>query len=587
MAINNNIEKGNKFVQVGLTIILRPGLGMKSKKTILYLLFGSLMACGNHDIASNLDVAESLVQERPDSALSIINTIDTLSLKSKAIRARYSLLYAMALDKNFIDTTDLSVILPASNYYAKQGSLTNRMRAYYYQGRIYANRKEDDRAMHYYLMALEDSSEVADDHYKELVNSAISDVFSRSYNADQELKYTVDALRYGRLAKDSVGVWAITGHLASCYANLRQWEDAEKAFQQFFEMPIYDSLVFNRRKISYAKCLLLRPYPDPHKSVGIIETIVKECPESMTTESYCVYAYALQQTGRSSSADGIIGQLESLKNQQEILSVWRYRISREQQRFEQAICDLEQSVKVRDSIVFSVLRESMLQSQRDYLSAETRALKKENELEKQRSIILIILSLFGLSLTAFIFSKRNVALNKRIEELSTLKEESKRMLDLQNAKTAVYDTQIAEKDAALIILRKRFASMYKAQYKTLNDLCAAYLSPIKKDRKEIVYDEVMNQLKYIINDEESQSKFMSLVDGSLNGILEKLRKDLPNHPESDFRFLMYIIIGFEAKTISSLTGYSIGTVYTKKNRLKNEISRLSSPNRPLYLEYIV
>ena len=134
--------------------------------------------------------------------------------------------------------------------------------------------------------------------------------------------------------------------------------------------------------------------------------------------------------------------------------------------------------------------------------------------------------------------------------------------------------------------RRQYASMYKAQYKTLNDLCAAYLSPIKKDRKEVLYDEAMRQLDIIINDKDSQDRFMSLVNNSLDNIMDKLRTDLPNHKELDYHFLMYIIVGFDATTISNLTGYSVGTVYTKKNRLKGTISSLSSPYKDFYLQFI-
>ena len=49
---------------------------------------------------------------------------------------------------------------------------------------------------------------------------------------------------------------------------------------------------------------------------------------------------------------------------------------------------------------------------------------------------------------------------------------------------------------------------------------------------------------------------------------------------------MYVIAGFDATTISTLTGYTVGTVYTKKNRLRNEISSLESEQRDFYLEFI-
>jgi len=145
---------------------------------------------------------------------------------------------------------------------------------------------------------------------------------------------------------------------------------------------------------------------------------------------------------------------------------------------------------------------------------------------------------------------------------------------------------LAEKDAALLELRKQFARMYKAQYKTLNRLCAAYFSPIKKERKEIIYDEVLNQMDAIVNYTEKQDKFMSADNDSLDNIIDKLREDLSGHKEQDFRFMAYVIAGFDATTISCLTGYSVGTVYTKKHRLKIEISNLTSQHRKLYLEFI-
>ena len=96
----------------------------------------------------------------------------------------------------------------------------------------------------------------------------------------------------------------------------------------------------------------------------------------------------------------------------------------------------------------------------------------------------------------------------------------------------------------------------------------------------------MRQLDVIVNDTESKNKFMSLVNKSLDNIIDKLKHDLPNHKEQDFQFLMYVIAGFDATTISNLTRYSVGTVYIKKHRLRNEISALESPYKDMYLEFI-
>ena len=102
----------------------------------------------------------------------------------------------------------------------------------------------------------------------------------------------------------------------------------------------------------------------------------------------------------------------------------------------------------------------------------------------------------------------------------------------------------------------------------------------------MIYEEALRQISVIGQDVDSQNKFMAIVNQSLDGIIDKLKADLPDRQKRDFRFLVLLIVGFDAKTIANLTGYAVGTVYTKKNRLKAEISALDSPNRDFYLEYI-
>ena len=48
---------------------------------------------------------ESYIEEKPDSALVTLEPIDLSELSGKEEKAKYALLYSMALDKNFIDKT--------------------------------------------------------------------------------------------------------------------------------------------------------------------------------------------------------------------------------------------------------------------------------------------------------------------------------------------------------------------------------------------------------------------------------------------------------------------------------------------------
>lgn len=90
---------------------------------------------------------------KPDSALAILERISASDINGKVEKARYALLKSMALDKNYIDTTTFDVLQPAIDYYIKHGSPDEKLRTYYYQGRIFQNQGDDDSAMNSFMNA--------------------------------------------------------------------------------------------------------------------------------------------------------------------------------------------------------------------------------------------------------------------------------------------------------------------------------------------------------------------------------------------------------------------------------------------------
>lgn len=125
---------------------------------IIFLSISLLVtvSCDRHSEAdSRMDKAESLMASKPDSALIILDSITPERLGGKREKARYALLKSMALDKNYIDTTTFDVLQPAIDYYLKKGSADERLRTYYYQGRIYQNRHNPDSAMQSFMRGSE------------------------------------------------------------------------------------------------------------------------------------------------------------------------------------------------------------------------------------------------------------------------------------------------------------------------------------------------------------------------------------------------------------------------------------------------
>jgi len=127
---------------------------------VVILLFSG---CRRHSGAwQTMDSAESVMEERPDSALAILEDIDGKALSGDEEWARFALLMSMALDKNYIDTTNFNVLQPAIDYYLENGTVDERLRTLYYQGRIYLNKSDFDMAMQSFLKANDFKSECSD-----------------------------------------------------------------------------------------------------------------------------------------------------------------------------------------------------------------------------------------------------------------------------------------------------------------------------------------------------------------------------------------------------------------------------------------
>ena len=113
-----------------------------------------LISCTSHsEHWEILAQVESYIEERPDSALSVLERINASELSGREEMARYALLYSMALDKNYIDTTTFDVLQPAIDYYIEHGTPDEQLRTYYYQGRIYQNKGDYDAAMQSFMNA--------------------------------------------------------------------------------------------------------------------------------------------------------------------------------------------------------------------------------------------------------------------------------------------------------------------------------------------------------------------------------------------------------------------------------------------------
>lgn len=163
---------------------------------ILSTLLLTMICCDRHSKAwGKMDLAENLMESKPDSSLAILDNISQSELKGNKESARYALLKSIALNKNFIDTTTFDIINPAVVYYEKHGSPDEKFRTYYYSGRIYQNQGNDDSAMQQFMNAIDLKNEISDSLLLARNYIALGTLYFKQYKIEKFIENSLAAAK--------------------------------------------------------------------------------------------------------------------------------------------------------------------------------------------------------------------------------------------------------------------------------------------------------------------------------------------------------------------------------------------------------
>ena len=567
-------------------------------------------SCASKEAKRIMDTADAVMWTRPDSALAALKSIDTLNLKAKAQRARYSLLYTMALDRNHRDIPDLRIIKPAASYYERHGSNDDRMKMYFYLGVAQYDTGDPESAIASYLRAKEYSFHSDNLVFKGIISSSISDVYLWNNNNSESILYCKEACDYFVQAKDSFRLWNTTGLLANRYSNIRDWAKADSLYSIFFSQPIRDTSIYARQLLNLAWNNIFKPGSDPHESIDLFRKATGEFGGTPSLNDYCVYAYASEIIGDYDTANDLIRQLENVDSSSTILKIWKYRISKHRADYKTALTYLEQSLNDQNSEVLETVGQSVALAQSDYYENKSLLLDKDRRLQRQVKWMIFLIAVMMVASGLGIYSKRKKIWQRQVEEMSLINYEvSKRLneallsekehlrsIDSLASANELAEKNIqtlseklssaAEKEQVLMGLRAKYVQANKRRYAQLNVLCRQYLESPNASRngKDKIYAEVKKILAIL--DEPNQKELESMLDDNLDGIMSKLRAAIPDTTEKDFRFISFLVLGFDTKTISRMMDYNVNTVYTKRYIIKEKISKLDGENKALFSEFI-
>lgn len=527
----------------------------------------------------NLDDIASYIQDSPSRALDSLVTMDTLCLTRKSDKAKYALLYSIALDKNYIDTTDVSILLPAIKYYRLHGSQVERIQTKFYLGRIQYNAGDYFSA----IISFKEANILAEKFGNLFWRAMSMSWIGYTYNKDNCSKEELNNLLYAKDLweeyGDSTRVRNSLYNLAIAYHNNYQFDKADSLYCVILDRYETEPSIF----CYIADNEIKRPSPDAAKVLSLFYEAIDNGGQ-LSIENYYEYSYALALSGQLAASNDVLKQLDS--GQENIHSCfWRAKIARIMGD------EIVESEMLRKHYEYSVSHIKGLLSQ-SVFKAESDHYKMMLDLScaKQKSTYLwLVIIVFAFAI-AFVFIfyqfrfKRN-EMQIKLERASAAVEESATMVNLAKMELKDQQSKLEEVEGKLYCLRKSFASSYQKQFEEIAR-SFDYSNPASSDIMLHVNDEFFDRITSIVDEIRSgsngQKKFEHRIDEELDGIMTKLRMDYPELKDSDFQFLSYVIVGFDATTRAIILNESIVSMRVKKHRLLKRIHEKKTENSELY-----
>lgn len=529
---------------------------------VIVFITGSVFSCtDNSESEKRLTSAEALMNQHPDSALAILQGIDRSSLSSGKEKARYALLMSQALDKNYIDTTTFDILQPAIDYYIDKGTPDEKLTTFYYQGRIYQNKGDEDNAMLSFINAREITGVTDTLTFAHLL-VAQGVLYLRQYKTTDFVENNLEAAKlYGAIGRHTLEI----GSYAKALNGYVTMNDRHAA----------DSVM--------SICIpLTREYPDGEASLfpAILGyTIDFGSPDDIKAFLDNYGDFELDRDAAMDFARGYskIGELDKAWDM--ITSVSPGAHPADSLKYATVKLDiLERQGKYEEA--FDLYRDysAMLERyQKDLLTQDLLFSDKKHQLEvdvlqertQKERFVWIALGVILLLIIIYQMWVRKL----RIEHENDL-------LKIQTLQQNLFESGQKQNEA-----QERIKKLFQTRFHLLDGLASSYFESKETGQEQKrIFAEVKESINNFSSD-ETITELTEIVNGYNNGLMDRFKADFPKLSKSRFRFALYLFCGFSLPSISIFTGMELRNVYVHKSRLKSVISGSDSPYKAEYLRY--
>ena len=543
-------------------------------------IFLLLVSCGGRTVIRTLSDIESYINDRPDSALIAIRQIDTTALHGRAVKAKYALLHAMALDKNYIDTADTRIIQPAVEYYDRHGSPEDKLKAYMYQGIALYNEKLYDQAIISFYRAAENAANVNNQNLLGLLYSRMAVTHMQTRDYAQAAVYLDNSAESFRLCGQKSKEEMVIAQKARNLVQLRKWRDAEESLSEMISDTTISQKTKARLKLYQALTLLYSSDDSDSSAMSLFSQAISEGGVLNSPELVCAYAYTLGTNGHKDKSDSVFEKAKDFSDGGEFsYYYWNHRLKIKDGDYKRGYLDLWSAMQEQDSLLNETYSVSAANAGREFL--ERRNLEKTIVIHNQRDIIIfVVLLIVLLSLIVSLFRQQS-----RFKEKEQQEKRERMEVAIDNLKNQILEKE-QEHDR---LLTKIKYNPNQVKFSFLADLYYDVYSRSRndKDLEEKLLSDLRTKIGNLRSDKEAQKNFEIMLNKETRGLMDSFRKDYPALSDDEYRMASYYFAGFDNTTVMLIMDIStMENTRLKKSRLKQKILGSSCGKKDSYISFL-
>jgi len=454
----------------------------------------TVLSCADDSaVMEELDWAEAVMEEHPDSALALLDTLDRSRLTTREARARHALLYSQALDKNYIELTTDSIIRPAAQYYARHGSPNDRLKAQYYLGCIFRNASDWEQAIEHFVNAEKYVDRATDWQAVGRLYSAKRAIYFDIYDFEKSYRDALlSAEYYGKSGDVPLMVKALI-NAANCAYFLHNYETADSLLHEV-KAKHWDGSSMSNKSSYFSISLYLAVKTDS----TAVKSILSEYLRTVTVPEEMDWSAVANMYRMSGNLDSALWALE------------RYPITypdyEEEAQYHILSSLIYEDLGLYDKAYASLKRYSEIVGREDIdkFEADTKFIEEryrhESEAIRHRNTVILIISgsVIALLLAAIILSNlRNKAKIAEITIAHERQEAEKKQQYLEDI-----NTRLTEEKATLTEMLSK-ASIPEEARRSVNDMLTTVtriLSAKASGSDYEVIDQVTHKMELLAED---------------------------------------------------------------------------------------